>query len=566
MTVRFHTGPRIILSVIHQCVRAAVKGLSIGLVIVAGTRMARLRKAERVILFGLTLLLHGCLLGPDFKTPPVQVADKWLEQGNKSVDLTISEHRDWWTVFNDPTLTRLIQLAYQQNLTLRTAGVRVLEARARLGIAIGELYPQQQQVGASLTYNRIPISLPYNIVANTYWADQFGAQAAWEIDIWGKLRRAIESADGAFLASVASYDDVLVTLVGDVATAYVQIRTTEQQIAIAQDNITRQRTALKIAQAKFQYGTATRRDVYQAENVLGATEATIPNLNMQLAQAKNALSVLLGMPPAPLDDLLAGPADIPTAPAQVTVGIPAELLRRRPDIRRAELQAAAQSAQIGVAKADLFPAFSLIGNIGTLATDISPNRLGDVFTRRSLHYSVGPAIQWNVLNYGQITNNVRAQDAKFQELLIDYQNTVLKAQKEVEDGIATFIYSREQTEFLRQSVMAAEGALRIALLQYREGILDFTTVLTAEQNLYQAQNNLVLATGGIALGLITTYRALGGGWQIREGRDFVPAEIQREMSERTNWGTLLTPDLLRPDAPGLPSPQDRAPPVRLPEW
>jgi NodT family efflux transporter outer membrane factor (OMF) lipoprotein len=346
----------------------------------------------------------------------------------------------------------------------------------------------------------------------------------------------------------------------------VQIRTTEQQIAIAQDNITRQRTALKIAQAKFQYGTATRRDVYQAENVLGATEATIPQLNIQLAQAKNALSVLLGMPPGPLDDLLAGPSDIPTAPEQVTVGIPAELLRRRPDIRRAELQAAAQSAQIGVAKADLFPAFSLIGNVGTLATDISPNSLGDVFTHRSLHYSVGPAIQWNVLNYGQITNNVRAQDAKFQELLIDYQNTVLKAQKEVEDGIATFIYSREQTEFLRQSVVAAEGALRIALLQYREGILDFTTVLTAEQNLFQAQNNLVLATGGIALGLITTYRALGGGWQIREGRDFIPTQTQREMSERTNWGTLLTPDLLRPEAPGLPSPEDRAPPVRPPEW
>ena len=565
ITVRFHTGPRIILSVIHQCVRAAVKRLSIGLVIVAGTRMARLRKAERVFL-GLTLLVQGCLLGPDFKPPPVMVADKWVETGNQSVDSSASEHRDWWAVFNDTTLTRLVQLAYQQNLTLRTAGVRVLEARARLGIAIGEFYPQQQQFGASITYNRIPISLPYNIVTNTYWADQFGAQAAWEIDIWGKLRRAIESADGAFLASVASYDDVLVTLVGDVATAYVQIRTTERQIAIAQDNITRQRTALKIAQAKFQYGTATRRDVYQAENVLGATEATIPQLNIQLAQAKNALSVLLGMPPGPLDDLLAGPSDIPTAPEQVIVGIPADLLRRRPDVRRAELQAAAQSAQIGVAKADLFPAFSLIGNVGTLATDISPNSLGDVFTRRSLHYSVGPAIQWNVLNYGQITNNVRAQDAKFQELLIDYQNTVLKAQQEVEDGIATFIYSREQAAFLKQSVVAAEGALRIALLQYREGILDFTTVLTAEQNLYQAQNNLVLATGSIALGLITTYRALGGGWQIREGRDFVPAEIQREMAERTNWGTLLTPDLLRPDAPGLPSPQDRVPPVRLPEW
>ena len=289
-------------------------------------------------------------------------------------------------------------------------------------------------------------------------------------------------------------------------------------------------------------------------------------MNIQLAQAKNALSVLLGMPPGPLDDLLAGPSDIPTAPEQVIVGIPADLLRRRPDVRRAELQAAAQSAQIGVAKTDLFPTFSLVGNVGTLATDISPSNLGNVFTRGSLHYSVGPAIQWNVLNYGQITNNVRVQDAKFQELLIDYQNTVLKAQQEVEDGIATFIHSRDQAEFLQQSVGAAEGALRIALLQYREGILDFTTVLTAEQNLYQAQNNLVLATGSIALGLITTYRALGGGWQIREGRDIVPAETQREMAERTNWGTVLTPDLLRPDAPGLPSPQDRAPPVRLPEW
>ena len=279
-------------------------------------------------------------------------------------------------------LTRLIQLAYQQNLTLRTAGVRVLEARARLGIAIGEFYPQQQQLGASLTYNRIPISLPYNFITNTYWADQFGAQAAWELDLWGKLRRAIESADGGFLASVASYDDVLVTLVGDVATAYVQIRTTERQIAIARDNITRQRTALKIAQAKFQYGTATRRDVYQAENVLGATEASIPQLNIQLAQAKNALSVLLGMPPGPLDDLLAGPSDIPTAPEQVIVGIPADLLRRRPDVRRAELQAAAQSAQIGVAKADLFPTFSLIGNVGTLATDIGTSSLEQRFHAR----------------------------------------------------------------------------------------------------------------------------------------------------------------------------------------
>src|SRR5215813_11387079 len=524
-------------------------------------RVKRTIVTVAVVTIGLAAFSQGCLLGPNFRSPPVSLADKWIEEGNKSMDPRAVAHQDWWAVFNDPGLNDLIQLAYQRNLTLQSAGVRVLEARARLGIAIGEFYPQQQQLGASLTYNRIPISQPYNVITNTYWADQFGAQVAWELDIWGKLRRAIESADGSFLASVANYDDVLVTLVGDVATAYVQIRTIETQIAIAQDNVERQRAALKIAQAKFRYGTATKRDVYQAKNVLGATEATIPQLNMQLAQAKNALSVLLGMPPGPLDDLLGGSADIPTAPAQVMIGIPADLLRRRPDVRRAELQAAAQSAQIGVAQADLFPTLSLLGTIGISATDIGRSNLGDAFTAGSLHYNVGPAVQWNILNYGQITNNVRVQDAKLQALLIDYQNTVLKAQREVEDGIATFIYSRDQVEFLQQSVSAAEGAVKIALLQYKDGTADFTAVLTAEQNLYQAQNSLALATGSIALGLITTYRALGGGWQMHEGRDFIPAETQREMSKRTNWGPLL-----QPAAPGLPSPQDRPPPVRLPEW
>jgi NodT family efflux transporter outer membrane factor (OMF) lipoprotein len=532
----------------------------------ARAHLMRNPRGPLILILALALLTQGCLLGPNFKSPPVGIADKWMEERNKSMDSSAAEHRDWWTVFNDPVLSDLIQLAYQQNLTLQTAGVRVLEARARLGIAIGEFYPQKQLVGASLTHNQIPISLPQNIITNTYWSDQFGAQAAWELDFWGKLRRAIESADRAFLASVASYDDVLVTLVADVASAYVKIRTTERQIAIARDNITRQRTALKLATVKFQYGTVAKRDVYQAENVLGATEATIPQLNIQLAQTKDALSVLLGMPPGRLDNLLAGADDIPTSPEQVIVGIPADLLRRRPDVRRAELQAAAQSAQIGVAKADLLPTFALVGNVGTLATDVGTNSLRDLFSRGSFLYSAGPSVQWNILNYGQITNNVRVQDAKFQQLLIDYQNTVLKAQQEVEDGIAAFIYSREQANFLRQSVGAAEGALRIAMLQYREGIADFTTVLTAEQNLYQAQNNLVLATGSIALGLISTYRALGGGWQIREGKDFVPTETQQEMRERTNWGTLLTPDLLRPQAPGLPSPQDQGPPVRLPEW
>jgi NodT family efflux transporter outer membrane factor (OMF) lipoprotein len=515
--------------------------------------------------FGAVLLMGGCMLGPDFSRPPAPVAGKWIEAGDSAVDSRRQDYRDWWTAFNDPVLTRLIALAYQQNLTLRTAGVRVLEYRAQLGVAIGEFYPQQQAVSSSVSYNRLPISLPYSLSHNTYWSDIFSAQAAWELDVWGKLRRGIESADDAFLATVADYDDVLVSLTGDVATTYVKIRTTQKQIKIAQDNAVRQRKALQIAEAKFHGGTATKRDVYQAENVLGATEATIPQLGIVLAEGKNGLSVLLGLSPGHIDELLAGESDIPTPPERVAVGIPGDLLRRRPDIRRAELQAAAQCAQIGFAKADLLPAFSLTGNVGTLGSNVT-NGLDAVFTSMSLYYAVGPAVQWNILNYGQITNNVRVQDARFQELLIEYQSAVLKAQQEVENGIAEFLGSRDQVVFLHQSVDAAQGALRIAIIQYRQGIADFTTVLTAEQNLYQAQNSLAIAEGNVPLGLINAYRAMGGGWQLRDGHNFVPAQTRREMEQRTNWGTLLTPDLLQPKAPDLPSPKDSGPPVRLPEW
>lgn len=532
--------------------------------------MSTLRKPlERHICLLLSIALGGCtLIGPDFKRPPVSVATKWNEAADgANLDTHNPEYRDWWSVFNDPDLRRLVSDAYQNNLSLRVAGVRVLEARAQLGLAIGEFYPQQQTVSASLSYNRIPLSLPYILNKNTYWSDAFGAQASWELDFWGKLRRAIESADDAFLASVANYDNALVSLVADVATAYVQIRTVEAQIAIARDNVSRQQTALKIARAKFKYGTATKRDVYQAETVLGATEASIPQLNIQLTEAKNALSLLLGAPPGVSDGLLANSSGIPKTGSTLEVGIPADLLRRRPDVREAELAAAAQCAQIGFAKADLFPTFALTGNVATLSTNIGRASLSDVFSGSTLAFSAGPAVQWNILNYGQITNNVRVQDAKFQEALINYQNAVLNAQQEVENGIAVFIESRKQVVFLQESVTAATGAYNIAMIQYRQGIADFTTVLTAEQNLLQAQDNLALATGSVALGLISTYKALGGGWELREGHDFIPAQTQREMKNRTNWGTLLTPGLLQPKAPALPSPDDEQKPLlRPPEF
>jgi NodT family efflux transporter outer membrane factor (OMF) lipoprotein len=518
----------------------------------------------RLIAAPLALIVSGCMLGPDFHQPAARVAPRWQEVANSTVDAGRSEYRDWWNVFNDPVLSRLIEIAYEQNLTLRSAGVRVLEARAQLGIAIGELYPQKQQFTSSVSYVRNPATQS-PVLANTYFTDAFALQSTWEIDVWGKLRRGVESADDAFLASVANYDDILVSLTGDVAATYVQIRTTQKQIVIAHDNIEKQRSAVQIAQSRFEGGAATKRDVYQATNVLGSTEAAVPQLTIQLEQSKNALSVLLGMEPGRLEELLAGASEIPTAPPEVAVGIPADLLRRRPDIREAELVAAAQCARIGFAKADLFPTFTLSGTVGTLSTDIGHSSLGGVFSASTLAFIAGPSVQWNILNYGQITNNVRAQDASFQALLVDYQNTVLKAQQDVENGIALFTQSRSEVVFLTESVKAAQGALQIALIQYKEGTMDFTTVLLAEQNLYAAENSLALAQGMVPLGVIATYRAMGGGWQIREGHDFVPAGTRDEMANRTNWGQLLTPQLLKPPAPGLPSPSDTGPLIRLPE-
>lgn len=519
----------------------------------------------------LLVTLAGCAVGPDFVPPSAPVASSWLEWRNKALQSGPQEYRDWWRVFHDPVLDRLIDIAYAQNLTLLSAGTKVLQARAQLGIAIGEFFPQKQQATGAVSYNLLsranPVANPAITITN-FWIDAIGVQAAWELDFWGKFRRGVESADSAYLASIASYDDVLVTLLGDVASTYVGIRTAERQIAIARENIVKQRAIVAIARERFKGGAATMLDVYQAENVLGATEATVPQLSIQLQKGLNALCVLLGMAPEPLGFLLArSTGEIPVAPKTVVVGVPADLLRRRPDIRAAELLAAAQSAQIGVAAADLYPAISITGTFGGLASNVGGHNLWQVFQPAGRTFAAGPAFQWNLLNYGQITNNVRLQDATLQQYLVDYQNTVLKAQQEVENGISTFVLSRAQAAYLHSSVVAAIGALHIATLEYQQGTRDFTTVLTAEQNLYQAQNNHAVATGNISTGLVSVFRALGGGWQIRDGNGFVTAATNEEMRRRTDWGQLL-PAAGEPPlpAPGLPGPEDRGPTVRPPQW
>ena len=515
------------------------------------------------------LCLAGCTVGPDFKTPTAAVAKKWLEASDPSVQTDHQDYEHWWTVFNDPTLNHLIDVAYHQNLTLLAAGTRVLEARATLGIAIGEFYPQQQ-VGGDISRNQVSqtglSSNPITSIGN-FWSAELTSQIVWELDFWGKFRRGVASADATYLASIATYDDVLVTLLGDVATTYIGIRTLQTQIQISNENVVKQQRALQIASDKFHGGTATGLDVYQAQNVLAQTQATIPQLTAQLRKGEAALRVLLGMTPTSLDALLAGPQTIPVPPAEVAVGIPADLIRRRPDIRTAELQAAAQSEQIGIAKAELFPAFSLFGILGSSGSNLHGSSLDNVFSSKGIQFAYGVSFSWPILNYGRITNNVRAQDAKLQVLLIEYKNKVIIAQEEIETGLSGFLQGRQQVDLLRRSVAAANSALTVALNQYKLGTRDFTTVLNTEQSLYQAQSSLAAASGSVATSLASVYRALGGGWQIREGSGFVNDATRNEMRSRTDWGSVLPPSgTQQPATPGLPGPADRGPDVRAPKW
>jgi NodT family efflux transporter outer membrane factor (OMF) lipoprotein len=535
-----------------------------------------------LVLLVCAILPAGCTkVGPNYVRPETSVSPNWLDAQDARLETYSAQYGAWWEVFNDPILNRLIERAYHDNLSLKIAGVRVLEARAQLGITVGFLYPQTQQASGSVTYNRIPSagglgSGSTSGVSNTsgsssstgsgssssfsYWRDQIGLDVAWEIDFWGRFRRAIESDEANLLSFVADYDSTLVTLIGDVAGYYIQIRTLEKRLEIAWQNLDIQRESLKIAETRLAGGVSTERDVEQARTLLFNTQAAIPTLEAQLQQAKNALSVLLGLPPGNLTGILAGASGIPAPPPTAAVGIPADLLRRRPDVRSAELQAVAQSAQIGVAKAELFPAFSLNGSFGFTSTDAGRSDLSDMFRRRSRFVSTGPAFQWNILNYGRITNNVRLQDARFQELLISYQNTVLQAQQEVENYLAGFLRAQENADSLSQSAQAARRSLDLAVVQYQQGSTDFTTVLTAQQALLTAQDSFATALGAISGNLIGVYRALGGGWEIRVGDDIISPEIKEVMERRTNWGKLLAPAAYMPPASELEAT------IRAPDW
>ncbi len=500
------------------------------------------------------LLLFVCVscttLGPDFETPKADVSDSWIDSTSSNINTKENNLENWWKVFNDPILDSLISSAYKQNLSLQVAGLRVLEARAQLGIAVGNLYPQKQQARGGATYNTLSENAANTVQGDLdYWNYDSGFDIAWELDFWGKFKRGIESADASLLASMADYDDFLVSLLAEVANAYVAIRTFEKRIQLAEENVELQQHSLRITEVRFENGATTELDVQQAKTLLRNTQASIPQLRAGNRQARHALSTLLGKPPEELNVILDGAIEIPAAPLEVAAGIPAELLRRRPDIRRAEFETAAQSALIGVAKADLYPSFSLVGSLGlkssskTNTTRSGEDGADELFDSDSIEFFGGPSFSWNIFNYGRIKNQVRVQDARFQQLLINYQDTVLRAAREVEDSMVGFLQARQAEEYLSESVAAASRSVELALIQYRDGVENYQRVIDTQTSLVSQQDIWTQTRGSIATNLIEMYRALGGGWQIRQAKgkneNYVPENIKNKMRERTDWGKYL---------------------------
>lgn len=490
-------------------------------------------------------IFSGCVVGPNFTKPKAKLNDNWSQQEDARVQKQSTLTSQWWTTFNDPILNKLEEEAFAQNLTLRTAGLRIIEARAQLGIAIGQQYPQTQDAFGSITNQQISKNAPNSGPLDHFnWDYQVGFDAIWELDFWGKFRRGVEVDTANWAGSIADYDFALVSLTSEVARTYTLIRTSEEFIALANENIKVQQEGLQIAESRYRNGATTELDVMQAKTLLASTQASVPKLQISLKQAEDALSTLLGQPAGNIRAMIDGTQAIPVTPYTINVVDPTELLKRRPDIRSAELAAAAQCARIGIAKADFYPSISIFGTIGFETSSLggvtsSNAHFHNFFDGGSAFFAYGPSFSWPIFNYGRIENNVRVQDARYEEAITNYQNTVLNAVQEVEDSLTGFLKSQEAAVYDQNSVDAAKRSVEISMTQYREGATDYERVLDSQRALLEQENSLAQTQSDIATNYIAVYKAFGGGWEMRQGRPVVPQSTVSEMRNRTNWGKVI---------------------------
>ncbi len=493
-----------------------------------------------------TVSLTACMVGPDFVRPTSKTQDQYSKPVQAKFTDAIESSNDkllnpvtWWTGFKDPTLNELLKRAAGENLTLQKAALRIYQARSQLGVADASLLPTVSLGGTS---NQTSQPTPLTQFLNASPISTTNAvlvQANWEIDFWGKYRRGIESTLSTYVSTVATYYAANVSLAADVANTYINIRNFEELIDVAQTNLALQAESLRIAASRFKNGATSQLDLSQAESQYEQTKSQIPTLIASLKKSQYAMSILLGETPDFYEKTYGKTKGTLVLPPELNVGIPKDLLRRRPDVLDAEFQASAQSALIGVNVANLYPSFSLSGYFGFQTITPANTTQPSLFNWDNKTTSIAGGFTFPLFYRGAIVDQIRVQDAIFQQSILNYQNLVLTAQKEVEDSLISISTNRSSSADLAKAVTAAQSAAALALQRYKAGQNDYNTVIVAQQQLLLVQNTFVQTNSNTLLGYVAAFKALGGGWSGTMNIPQLPATMISEMEQRTDWGKVL---------------------------
>ena len=477
----------------------------------APIRGGKLAQAAAVSLLAVACVAsQGCTVGPNYAEPVLDAPDRWQQESTRGLASGESNVETWWRLFEDPKLDDLIRRAVEGNPDLREAAARVAAGRAERGMATGEWFPAADARGSVTRVEVSEALLPAAIDGSR--SDTFysaGIDASWEIDVFGRIRRSVEAADARLGATVEDYRDVLVVLLAEVAFNYVELRSLQERIVLAEANAETQARTLSLTQDRRRAGIVPELDVRQAELNLARTRSVLPLLESQRVEAENRLAVLLGLYPGALRAELGSRHTIPAPPERLTVRVPAEMLRQRPDVRRAERELAARTADIGVATAELYPRFALLG---TFAFDATQGET--LFTGRNGGFAAGPSVRWNIFDGGRIRSHVRAREAFRAEQRAAYERIVLEAFEEVEGAMDAYVQESLRREELERSVAAAERAVELVWTLYRTGLSDFQNVQDTQRILFLEQDALSESRGFVARNMVRLYKALGGGWSV----------------------------------------------------
>jgi NodT family efflux transporter outer membrane factor (OMF) lipoprotein len=499
------------------------------------------------LLLGLLFMLNGCMtVGPDYSRPPIKTSTLYQATANTELTAAVNESSSqdidpvkWWESFGDPTLNELLEKVKKQNLSLQQSALRIYQLQSQLGVSNSALLPTVNLSGSTISSQNSSLQEITNNTSNLQ-LNSLVIQLNWELDFWGKFQRGIESSLSNYLSSVAAYYSADVSLSADVANTYINIRNYEALISIAKANIALQEESLRIASARYQYGATSMLDLSQAQAQYDQTKSEIPALYASLKKSQYAMSLLLGELPDYYEKNYSNTAASLKPPPELGVGIPRDLLRRRPDVIQAEYNAASQSALIGVNKAALYPSLSLGGSFGFANSNYGSTSENNLFSWSNNSTSISGGLIFPLFYRGAIIDQIRVQDSVFQQSILAYQNQVLTAQKEVEDALISISTAKSSSADLKRAVTAATSAANLSVDRYKAGQNDYTTVITAQQSLLKIQNSDTQTFTNQLLGYVAAFKALGGGWSANMQVPELPTQMVDGMQERTNWGSVLT--------------------------